>query len=370
MYYKWRGFLLAFLFPIIVSANTDGPVKLGGRLFIDGGLFTKNSYSAHAKAEITDVRLTGKITLPDEWYTKIDVGFAGNKVSLKDAFVQKKWGNNNFRIGYMLGMCCIEQSASTNDYVFMTGANAAETFYLGRRVGVSYTFSQNKYYCSAGLFCGDGAEYDDKVLPGYNATLRGVFRPLNEAGKLLHLGVGGLFRRPDREKEQKDRLVTFSSNGVTGLSVPSVLDIEINNVKHTFQWNLEALYLSRRFFLQGEYLNMNVQRAQAACYRPWGAYIQGGFLIQGNFFNYDEWDALPLTPKESKSLLLSGRINVTNLNDGPVKGGMQQDITVGLNYYMNKFLILKLNGSVVWTKDMEEVKRSFGVLQARLQVRF
>ena len=106
MYYKWRGFLLAFLFPIIVSANTDGPVKLGGRLFIDGGLFTKNSYSAHAKAEITDVRLTGKITLPDEWYTKIDVGFAGNKVSLKDAFVQKKWGNNNFRIGYMLGMCC------------------------------------------------------------------------------------------------------------------------------------------------------------------------------------------------------------------------------------------------------------------------
>lgn len=145
MYYKWRGFLLAFLFPIIVSANTDGPVKLGGRLFIDGGLFTKNSYSAHAKAEITDVRLTGKITLPDEWYTKIDVGFAGNKVSLKDAFVQKKWGNNNFRIGYMLGMCCIEQSASTNDYVFMTGANAAETFYLGRRVGVSYTFSQKNY---------------------------------------------------------------------------------------------------------------------------------------------------------------------------------------------------------------------------------
>ena len=38
MYYKWRGFLLAFLFPIIVSANTDGPVKLGGRLFRDSHL--------------------------------------------------------------------------------------------------------------------------------------------------------------------------------------------------------------------------------------------------------------------------------------------------------------------------------------------
>ena len=114
--------------------------------------------------------------------------------------------------------------------------------------------------------------------------------------------------------------------------------------------SIPPLFSSRRIFKH------ECTACAAACYRPWGAYIQGGFLIKGNFFNYDEWDALPLTPKESKSLLLSGRINVTNLNDGPVKGGMQQDITVGLNYYMNKFLILKLNGSVVWTKDMEEVK--------------
>lgn len=369
MFYKWWKFFL-FFFPFVVSASAGESVKLGGRLFVDGGFFTKASNSACAKTEITDVRLTGKITLPDGWYTKIDVGFAGNEISLKDAFVQKNWGNNNIRVGYMLGLCCIEQSASTNDYVFMTGANAAETFYLGRRVGASYTFSRDKYYCSAGAFCGDGLSYSDKDSPGYNATLRGVVRPLNETGNLLHLGIGGLFRRPDKMKEQNGRLASFSSSGVTYLSVPSILDIEIDNVKHTFQWNLEALYLSRRYFLQGEYLSMNVRSSRPTCYQPWGAYIQGGFLIKGNCFNYDEWDALPLVPKESKSLLLSGRINVTSLNDGLIRGGIQQDITVGLNYYLNKYLTFKLNGSVVWTKDMEEVKKSFGVLQTRLQVRF
>ena len=46
MYYKWRGFLLAFLFPIIVSANTDGPVKLGRRLFIDGGFLQRILFSS------------------------------------------------------------------------------------------------------------------------------------------------------------------------------------------------------------------------------------------------------------------------------------------------------------------------------------
>ena len=65
MYYKWRGFLLAFLFPIIVSANTDGPVKLGGRLFIDGGLFTKKYYSSQSKAKKTEIPLTGKNKLPE-----------------------------------------------------------------------------------------------------------------------------------------------------------------------------------------------------------------------------------------------------------------------------------------------------------------
>ncbi|MDE5677271.1 porin [Phocaeicola sp.] len=366
---KWWGWLIAFWCPVWAFAESGIPIKLGGRLFVDGGLFTETDRSAYVKTGITEVRLTGKINLPDDWYTKIDVGFAGNKASLKDAFAQKIWGNNMFRAGYMLGMCSIEQSSSTNDFVFMTAANVAETFYLGRRVGITYTYAKDKYYISAGGFCGDGLG-DDKVMPGYNMTLRGVFCPLNKEGERLHVGFGGLFRRPDKEKTQAYRSARFKSNGVTYLSVPSALDVEVDQVKHTFQWNVEAVYLSRRYFLQAEYLSMNVQREKVDRYQPWGAYMQGGFLIKGNFFSYDVWDALPLTPKEDRSLLLSGCVNVTSLNDGLVRGGLQQDVTVGLNYYMNKYVILKLNGSVVWTKEKEEMKRTFGVLQTRLQVRF
>lgn len=367
---RWWGCLIAFLCPVWAFAGDGISVKLGGRLFVDGGFFTETACPAYARMGITEVRLTGKMNLPGDWYTKIDVGFAGNKVSLKDAFAQKTWGSNMFRAGYMLGMCSIEQSSSTNDLVFMTAANAAETFYLGRRVGITYTHSRDNYYLSAGGFCGDGLASSDKIVPGYNMTVRGVFRPLNKEGERLHVGLGGLYRKPDREKTLTYGSACFQSNGVTYLSVPSVLEVGVDRVKHTFQWNVEVVYLSRRYFLQGEYLSMNVQRAEAACYQPWGAYLQGGFLIKGSFFNYDEWDALPLTPKEDKSLLLSGRINITTLNDGLVRGGLQKDVTVGLNYYMNKYVILKLNGSVVRTEEKEGLKKTFGVLQTRLQVRF
>lgn len=77
--------------------------------------------------------------------------------------------------------------------------------------------------------------------------------------------LGALFRKPDREKGQAYGEARFLSDGVTYLSLPFVLE---------------------------------VRRAEAGCYRPRGAYLQGGFLLKGSCFDYDEWDALPLTPKE------------------------------------------------------------------------
>lgn len=364
------GCALLWLASVGVMAGEGNPVKLGGRLFVDGGAFARSFHPSAVKVGITDVRLTGKVTLPQDWYTKVDVGFAGNRVSLKDAFVQKKAGANYFRVGYMLGMCCIEQSASTNDYVFMTAANAAETFYLGRRMGASYTCAQPDYYYSVGLFCGDGLNKDEKVRSGYNGTLRGVYRPLHTENQLLHVGGGALYRRPDREEGQVGRQVSYVSNGVTYLSVPAALEVAVDNVKSTFQWNVEALYLSERYFLQGEYIRMHVWREQKPSYRPWGAYFQGGWLLKGKNFGYDEVDALPLTPQERGSLLLSGRINVTQLNEGTIRGGVQRDCTLGLNYYLDKYLTLKFNTSWVWLTNKEAARTSFGVWQTRLQVRF
>ena len=77
--------------------------------------------------------VTGKADFGDGWYTKLDVGFASNKVRLKDAFLQKTKNGHMLRIGYMIGMFSLDQSVSTNDYLFMTGANVAEIFYPGRR---------------------------------------------------------------------------------------------------------------------------------------------------------------------------------------------------------------------------------------------
>jgi len=153
---------LLILFAFSVFATPDSsPIdwKLSGRLFLDGGVYIHSPKELHAGAHIADVRLAAKVRIYSNWYTKIDVGFANNKITLKDAFTEYGKDGNYFRAGYMLGYYSIDQSTSTNDLIFNTASNVAETFYPDRRIGISYTRSLPSYYLSAGAFCGDGLSF-------------------------------------------------------------------------------------------------------------------------------------------------------------------------------------------------------------------
>ena len=102
---------LLILFAFSVFATPDSsPIdwKLSGRLFLDGGVYIHSPKELHAGAHIADVRLAAKVRIYSNWYTKIDVGFANNKITLKDAFTEYGKDGNYFRAGYMLGYYSID----------------------------------------------------------------------------------------------------------------------------------------------------------------------------------------------------------------------------------------------------------------------
>lgn len=308
------------------------------------------------------------------WYTKIDIGFAKNKVALKDAFVQYRRNENYFRLGYMIGYFSIDESNSTNDYFFHTAAPVAEAFYPGRRIGFSYTRSAASYYFSAGAFCGDGLNFQENIQQGYNFTGRAVWRPFYESGRLLHIGGGALYKVPDKNTDTGDRQVSLGATGVTYLSSPRTAFITLEQVSHQVQANIECLAFLNKWLLQGEYLWTGIrQEGTRPSYNARGGYLQGGVLLKGSQLNYDETDALPVMPSGSNAVMLMCRYNITDLNDGTagLYGGKQQDVSIGLNYYFNKYICAKLNYSHVWLDRYPTAgKCRYGMLQARLQVRF
>lgn len=367
------GSWLSFSFAWGESGKMPVDWKLSGRLFIDGGVFIRSPQQFHNGAHISDVRLAAKVRFGSEWSTKIDVGFANNKVTLKDAFLEYGKEGNYFRAGYMLGYFSMDESTSTNDFIFHTGSNVTETFYPDRRIGLSYTRSLAAYYFSFGAFCGDGLTFSEEVEPGYNFTGRGVWRPVHEEGKLFHIGTGVLFKVPNKDTETGMRSLRLKSKGVTYLPSPRLLDMTLESVRNQLQTNVECLFFREKWMMQTEYLLMRVQRAAAPAFMAQGGYIQGGFLIRGRRFAYDAIDALPVMPVEPHSILLACRYNYTDLNDASshVFGGSQHDLSVGINYYFNRYLSSRLNYARVWTdRYAAQGKCSLNVMQVRLQVRF
>lgn len=368
--------LLSIALPLLASTESTLPfsLKLTGRLLVDGGTYINSPKALHSGVNVTDLRLGAKLRIQSCWYTKIDVGFAGNKVSIKDAFTEYGKDGNYFRAGYMLGYYSIDQSNSTNQLLFNTGANVAETFYPGRRIGVSYTRDIPAYYLSAGAFWGDGLGFSETTKQGYNLSGRVVWRPVNNPDNLLHIGTGAIFRVPNEDTDTHSRQISLSSKGVTCLSSPSTLDLTIEDARSQVQANGECLLYHNRWMLQTEYMLTTIRRSNGMpSFTAHGGYVTGGFLLKGSRYAYDSLDALPVMPQEPHSLLLVCRYNYTNLNDSHsnLMGGSQHDISIGINYYLNKYISSRLNYAHLWLDKYSALgKCTINILQLRLQVRF
>lgn len=369
--YQIRVLCLLSLLPASLALRAEEKYSLGGRLFLDGGVFMGSPAGFHSGAGIPDLRITGKADFGNGWYTKLDVGFASNQAKLKDAFLQKMKNEHMLRIGYMIGMFSLDQSASTNDYLFMTGANVAETFYPGRRIGASYTWSKPKLYVSGGIFCGDDLNFHRNIEQGVNATLRFVYRPLDNTHTLLHIGAGGLYKCPDKNTETGERSISLASTGCTYLSAPYVFDSTISHTQCQYQWNIESVCYHHKFFLQGELMGMIVKQDDSPDYHAYGGYVEGGYFILGNRLGYDRRDAVPLCTEEEDALTVFARVNHTNLNDSDLKCGKLTDLSAGVNYYLNKHIIFRLNYSHVRTDRHSALgKTNYNALQSRIQIKF
>lgn len=373
---KWSLLLFTTvsLAPNLVANNTDKvDLKITGRLFIDGGIYFNSPPGLSNKTHLSELRLGTKLRY-QKWYSKVDIGLSNNKVSLKDAYIEYNLNNNYFRGGYMLGFYSLDQCVSTNDYIFHTGAPIAETFYPGRRTGISYTYSAEAIYASSGAFLGNKLITDAHTEAGYNYSARTVWRPHHTIGDIIHIGGGFLYKVPDKNIETGLRSFELINKGGTYIPSPVLNTINFKDVKYQTQTNIECLIQQQRWFVQGEYIWMNIQQNDIApSYLAQGGYLQGGYLLKGTTYGYDMLDALAVNPVSPNSILLACRFNYTNLNNSKTKqyGGDQKDITIGINYYFNSYLSSRLNYSHLWLGEYSLFgKCQVNQIQLRLQAQF
>ena len=310
---------------------------------------------------------------------KVDVGLGGGKVAIKDFLVNYAFKNSTLTVGNAYEPFSMDMLISTYDLRFNQSASTVLAMTNSRRMGVTYHLQKPSLYFAIGAYSdNDINKLGSKELKqAYAATTRVVYRPVYSEGQLVHMGGALSVRTPDSEEKNTAsyHTTTISSCGVTSLFGEDLLSAEVTDSKLQVKSLVEFLAYHRKFLFQTEYMRTDVRRYNALpTYSAQGAYIHLCYLLKGSTYGYDEAYAIPTRPIEPGSIELALRLNYTDMNDqrSGINGGSQKDISLGVNYYFNRYLSAKLNGSYTFVGNHCNpfYQKDLFLMQARLQYIF
>lgn len=337
--------------------------RLIGRVFFDGGVFTGDS--TRTSFQVHDIRLGTQIRFLDNWEAKIELGYGERKVSMKDIYLNYTLNDHSFRLGYYYEPFGNARVGTAN-FRFMTNASSDKALGNKRKLGLSYGYNQKYFNVMAGVFSDGDIEKGKAVDQGYSLSAKVVGRPLIADKKLIHIGVAPRFSSSSHE-------IAFSGGSPTDLldkSENTLIDAEIKQVINQWKLDMELILLYNKWYFQGQYFLSHLNRFAADNYNAKGGYVQAGYMILGDKHNYNARTGMIVNPAP-KSLELLCRYDNVNLNDAGIYGGRLSDITIGLNYFLNKYVAAKLNYTYMMVGDTApKGSDHFNVFQARVQFSF
>ena len=192
---------------------------------------------------------------------------------------------------------------------------------------------------------GDGNWTDD----GYHVTGRATFLPWAPCGcdaRFFEVGVSASYQGDLRDLRYRTRPETHIG--------PRIVDTGTFDAESAWLLDFEMAFSYDRWHASGEYIMSSVKSDEAGDPTYSGWYVEAGYMLLGGARpfkrSYAVWNRVkPCTNLWAKDccgfggLMLAARYSTVDLDDGLVRGGVANDITVGLNWYLNPNTVVKLN---------------------------
>ncbi len=282
-----------------------------------------------------------------------------------DANVKYKFGNNAnhfVQIGqFKQPGAGLEELSSTKNNDFITKGSIINSLGTPRRVGVQYNYGDVNWGLTGSWFT---RELTRNREEGTGYSLRGYWAPINDTGKILH--IGGSYTARDtrgdvlrlRARPMADMVSTRYVD--TGSSTTSANSLN-NRTDSLATIGVEGMFVTGAFKLQAEYMTTDVQRTNGlADFKGTGYYVSGLWNVTGETWGYKAGTpTTPLPENPEKGMLQLGlRYDSFDLNDGSVTpgatpssapivngvlGGKMDSWTVGANWYLRSNFKLMFN---------------------------
>ncbi len=356
---------------VVARSSTDEiKTTIHSRAFIDGTLSGYNSNSIEGRFKLEEFRFGFKSKF-NKYTIKADLSLNGSKIVIKDLFINYDMQNSKLTVGNGYEPYSLDVVSSTVDMRFHQPSSSTLASANGRRLGVTYQYHKPHFYLGAGVYSNnDLKSISTDYADSYALTSRLVYRNIRSEYRLFHVGVAGSFRTADRSEGATKSISTV---GITSLFGENVAAITLKDAGTEQKGMLEILSTWERCLVQSEYY-VNNYKTMSSNFTTHGGYLQFAYLLIGNGFKYNQSDASIGKPKGDRTLELVARVNYITLNDSgtDLYGGSHSDVSVGANFYINKYVGMKLNFGylIPGENTLPFYKEDLFIGQLRLQYAF
>jgi len=325
------------------SANAqtnEKEVKFGGRIMYDMAAWGAEEFN-YTGSEFRRVRLYSSGEMYGAVKYKLQLDFSGGNISFKDVWIElnKLPLNGNIRVGHFKEPLRLEALTSSKYITFMErGLPIAMS--PERNTGVMYhTNISEKLSLQSGVFRKSDDFGNDKTANNnISITSRATFLAINDENKLLHLGIA------HSKRKNNNKTYSFSSRAENHLG-NKLISVSKEQVNHVNIFSGEMSYVNGPISLQAEVLQTTInaipeiERSFIINHEIMSYYGQVSYFITGEKRSYKS--SLSgfgrLNPKNNYgengwgALELAARFSAIETQ----KNGSLEDITIGLNWYLN-----------------------------------
>lgn len=364
-----------------LSYDNKYHVKFFGRISADGGIFwgEKDQKMANGTT-ISQLAFGGTVFFGERLSGKFEIDFSNGNLLLLDNFITynftKRFG---LRAGNIQEAFSMDLLNSFKDLSLMNRAQVVNAFAPGHHLGLQGVYEDKQWLLTGGvhfqksMVLGNKENSDSNLKKGqnegYSLTGRAVWMPQNRSKeKGLHIGVAASYGTPktDVGPDTPPKTVRYSQSESTISKIKFTDTGYITDVNNTWLVGAELAGYYGPWKFQAEYIQQDVNRSNGLADESFsGFYVQSSCLLLGGKQDYNNSRGAfnqPLIGKKG-DIELALRFDRLDMNGTVIKGGVSNQYTAGVNYYVNENLKVQLNYYYITHND-------YNSLNVRVQLRF